>query len=51
MMLTKRQLAEEQGDQTSSLLSVNPSELPFSAKNFIPALVKFIVVDDQVSGF
>jgi hypothetical protein len=25
MMLTKRRLAEEQGDQTSSLLSVNPS--------------------------
>ena len=50
MMLPKHRLDEEQGNH-NSLLSPNPLQLPFSPKNFIQALVKFIVADDQVCEF
>jgi hypothetical protein len=48
MMLPKLRAAEEQSGQNPSVLSADPSQLPFSAKNFLRALVKFIVADDQV---
>lgn len=47
-MLLKRRAAEEHSGQNPLTLSADPSWLPFSAKNFLCVLIKFIVADDQV---
>jgi hypothetical protein len=47
MMLAKRRVAEDQNSR-SLAVSTDASRPPFNAKNFLHALVKFIVADDQV---